>query len=148
MSQFSHLKRLDVQGGQTAEFRMHALEGEPALTVRPALESNTQYFNAALKGSRKNMRSIRNGSVSAGLLDETRENDRELYAKHVVVGWRGVQDSSGKQVQFTREVCAEFLEALPNWLFDELREFCGTPTNFIADDQVDAEAVGKNSKSG
>lgn len=148
MSQFAHLKKLDVQGGQTAEFHLHALDGTPVLHVRPALESNTSYFNASLKSSRKNMRAMRNGNINAGLLDETRETDRELYAKHVVVGWKGIQDAQGKDVPFTREVCAEFLDALPNWLFDELREFCGTPVNFIDDDQVDGEAVGKNSKSG
>lgn len=147
MSQFAHLKKMEVSGGQTAEFKMHALEGTPVLTVKPAMESNKPYFNASLKASRSNMRSIRNGNVTAGLLDETRETDRELYGKHVVVGWHNVQDGSGKPVAFSRDVAADFLEALPNWLFDELREFCGTPSNFIRDDQVDTEAVAKNSKS-
>lgn len=148
MTQFAHLKKLDVSGTQTAEFHMHAIDGEPVLVMAPAMESNKPYFNASLKSSRKNMRSIRNGNVSAGMLDETRETDRELYAAHVVKGWKNVTDASGKPVQFTREVCAEFLAALPNWLFDEVREFAGTPANFITDDQVDAEAVAKNSKSG
>lgn len=147
MTQFGHLKKLEVQGGKTAEFKMHALDGTPVLTVRPAMESNKGYFNASLKASRSNMRSIRNGNVTAGLLDETRETDRDLYAKHVVVGWTNVVDQAGKPVQFTRDVAADFLAALPNWLFDELREFCGTPSNFIEDDQVDTEAVAKNSKS-
>lgn len=147
MSQFGHLKKMEVKGGSTAEFKMHALDGTPVLTVKPAMESNKAYFNASLKASRSNMRSIRNGNVTAGLLDETRETDRELYGKHVVVGWSNVMDSSGKPVQFSRDIAADFLEALPNWLFDELREFCGTPSNFIADDQVDTESTAKNSKS-
>lgn len=144
MAQFDYLKKFDVQGGQTAEFKMHALDGTPTLTVRPALESNKAYFNASLKSSRSNMRSIRNGSVTAGLLDETRDTDRALYAKHILTGWSGVVDTKGKPVPFTHDVAAEFLAALPTWLFDELREFCGTPSNFIADDQVDTEAVAKN----
>lgn len=148
MSQFSHLKKLEVKGGSTADFKMHALDGTPVLTVKPAMESNKQYFNASLKASRSNMRSIRNGNVTAGLLDETRETDRVLYGKFVLVGWSGVLDGSGKQVPFSREIAGDFLDALPNWLFDELREFCGTPSNFIEDDdQVDTEAVAKNSKS-
>ncbi|UFK26769.1 hypothetical protein [Roseobacter phage RDJL6] len=147
MSQFAHLKKMEVQGGKTAEFKMHALEGTPVLTVKPAMESNKAYFNASLKASRSNMRSIRNGNVTAGLLDETRETDRELYGKHIIVGWNNVLDSSGKSVPFDRSVASDFLEALPNWLFDELREFCGTPSNFIEDHQVDTEAVAKNSKS-
>jgi len=146
MTQFAHLKKMEVKGGTTAEFNMHSLEGAPVLSVRPAMESNKPYFNASLKASRSNMRSIRNGNVTAGLLDETRETDRDLYGKFVVVGWENVQGGDGKNVNFNREIAADFLEALPNWLFDELREFCGTPSNFIADDIVDAEAVAKNSK--
>lgn len=147
MTQFAHLKQMEVKGGQTANFKMHALDGEPVLIVKPAMESNKPYFNASLKASRSNMRSIRNGNVTAGLLDETRAMDRDLYSKHVIVGWTNIQDSAGKDVPFDRSVVGDFLEALPNWLFDELREFCGTPSNFIEDGQVDTEAVAKNSKS-
>lgn len=148
MSQFSHLKAMEVKSGSTAEFKMHALEGAPILVVRPAMESNKAYFNASLKASRSNMRSIRNGNVTAGLLDETRENDRELYALHIVSGWSAVLDNGGKPVEFSREVAGDFLAALPNWLFDELREFCGTPSNFIADLAPDTEDTAKNSKRG
>ncbi|KFH18436.1 hypothetical protein ELZ19_06675 [Brucella abortus] len=147
MSNFSHLKSLDVQGTATAEMQLHALEGEPTLTLAPALESNKPFFNASLKASRKNMRAIRNGNVTGGLLEETRDEDRRLYAQHIVRGWKGVRNSAGKDVPFSRELCAEFLEALPNWLFDEIREFAGTPANFIGDGgTVDTETVAKNSK--
>lgn len=147
MSKFGHLKKLEVGNDQTGEFHMHALEGEPVLVVKPALESNRGYFNASLRSSRKNMRAIRNGNLTAGMLDETRETDRELYVGHVVVGWRNVVDAKGKPVEFNSSDCRDFLAALPNWLFDELREFCGTPGNFIQEDQVDAEATAGNSKS-
>lgn len=148
MSTFSHLKRLEVSGTTTAEMKLHALDGNPVLILAPALESNKPFFNDSLKASRKNMRAVRNGNVSANMLEETRDEDRVLYARHIVTGWRNVTDGAGKPVPFSREVCEEFLQALPNWLFDEVREFAGTPSNFIQGGQVDVEAVAKNSKSG
>ena len=144
MSKFAKLSSLEVDKDHTVPFTLYAIEGEPALIVRPALESNKGYFNASLRGARKNMRAVKGGNITAGLLDETRDADRALYAEHVVVGWNGITDDSGKAVPFSGDDCRDFLNQLPNWLFDELREFCGSPTNFLKTDQVDADATGKN----
>ena len=70
---------------------------------------------------------------------ENRDEDRRLYPKHILRGWRGVVDSNGDVVEFNPERAAEFVEALPDWLFDELRAFCGDVQNFLEEDDGDEE---------
>ena len=147
MGQFSKLSKLDVKRDRTAEFTFFQLEGRPSLRVRPAEEVNKAYFNALLKRrSRRSVRRIRAGSADAAQVAENRAEDRELYAKHVVVGWSGVKNDSGVEVPFGPAPLGEFLAALPDWLFDELRLFCSEVTNFVDEEepQLDVEETAGN----
>lgn len=142
MSNFSHLRALEVRD-KTARCTIYQIKGEPVLVVRPATEANKPYFNAVLKRTRKNVRAVQAGAISQAMIAENRSEDRELFPKHVVVGWEGVSDSHGAAVPFSEEACAEFLEALPDWLFDEVRNFAGNSANFT-DGVVDAEGKAGN----
>lgn len=134
MANFDHLKKLDVTKDKTASYTLNQIvvnDLSPVLTVAPATEANKGYFNALLKRASKSARQVAAGKVSAALIEENREEDRVLYPMHIVKGWENVFDSTGAEVAFSKEACAEFLEALPNWLFDDLRNFCGKPDNFV-----------------
>jgi hypothetical protein len=126
---FSHLKNLDVKG-KTADFVIYQINGEPTITLKPATEANKPYFNAVLKRSRRNMRAVQSGAINQVMIKENREQDRDLFPRFVVVGWDGILDSDGEPVEFTKENCADFLAALPDWLFDEVRDFAGKSSNF------------------
>lgn len=146
MANFKHLKSLDIQGQQTTRFTLYQVDGEPWLEIRPAAEVNRNYFNSLLKRSRKNLKRIRAGAVNAAQIAENRDEDRTLYPKHVVVGWGGVRNDEGVEVDFSVEDCAAFLRALPDWLFDELRVFASDVTNFLPEEEdppLDAEVTGK-----
>lgn len=146
MADFSHLKGLDVSTDKTAEFHLHQItvNGKtPVLIVAPATEANKPYFNALLKRAGKSARQVRAGAISSGMIAENRDEDRDLYPKHVVKGWRDVIDGkTGEDVKFSAKECRAFLEALPDWLFDDCRNFCGNPANFT--DVVDVEVHAKN----
>lgn len=142
---FSHLQKLDVTN-KTARYTIYQVSGEPVLILKPANEANKPYFNAVLKRSRRNVRAIQSGHVNQGMIAETRDKDRELFPKFVVVGWENVLDANGEKVPFSREVCEEFFRALPDWLFDEIRNFAGTSSNF-AEDAVNVEDIAGNSQS-
>jgi len=144
---FNHLKALEVQSERTAEYTFYQIVGEPVLIVSPATEANKPYFNALLKRSRKNSRRITAGSFTAAVIEENRDDDRVLYPKLIVKGWRKVSDSQGVSQDFSLEKCTAFLAALPDWLFDELRQFCIDPQNFI-DDLVDVDELAGNSPQG
>ena len=140
---FEHLKKLEVKG--TASFTIYQVEGEPKLILAPATEANKPYFNALLKRSRKNQRRLQGGSFTAAVIAENRDDDRELYPKHVVKGWEDVVNSEGEPAEFNQENVLAFLGALPNWLFDEVRTFATEASSFV-EDVVDAEEVSGNSQ--
>lgn len=142
---FGYLKQLDVTKEKTAEFSMPQImvNGKsPVLVVTPATEANAGYFNALLKRSKKAARLVRSGNISVQTIKDNRGEDRTLYPKYVVKGWRDVVDATGEEVPFSAEACADFLAALPDWLFDDLNSFCKEPTNFS--EALDIETAAKN----
>jgi hypothetical protein len=138
MTKFGHLKALDVQD-KTAEYTIYQIAGEPTLILKSATEENKGYFNAILRRSRRNMQAFKAGAVNKKILDENRREDKELYPKYVIQGWRNVKDSEGNAVEFSKDECADFLDALPNWIFDEIRAFAGESSNFSGELSIDIE---------
>jgi len=135
MNDFSHLKKLEVSG-KTAEYPLFQIAGEPVLIMKPATEANKPYFNMVLRRSRRSMQAVKSGALSQKMIKENREEDKNLYPKHVITGWKNMPDSKGKDVPFSEKACTEFLEALPDWIFDEVRNFAGTSSNFSGE-QID-----------
>ncbi len=145
MADFSHLRALEVATDGTTEFALHQITvngKSPVLHVAPATEANKPYFNALLKRSGRNVRQVRSGNINASMIEENREEDRELYPRHIVKGWSDVLDANGEELEFSAGNCTDFLAALPGWLFDELRNFCGNPASFA--ELLDVEVSAKN----
>lgn len=147
---FEHLKALDTTN-RTARCQLSFQTKQPApgedldypvLLVKPATESNRVFANEQLRMTKKNATAVRAGAVNMQMIAETRDNDRKLYAQHVVVGWEGIYDSHGELVPFSHEECGKFLDALPDWAFDEVRNFCTSPQSFV--EQVSVVAIAKN----
>ena len=134
MTDFSYLKKLDIAGNRTARFTIYQLEGRPTLILAPATEDNKPFFNSLLKRSRRTNQQIRAGGINSAVIKENREEDRRLYPLHIVKGWEDVKDTKEKVVSFTTDNAKSFLEALPDWIFDEVRMFAGNPNNFVDDD--------------
>ncbi len=143
MADFGQLRALEVTADKTAEYVLHQVEGAPTLILAPATESNIPLFNAALKRAGGATNRTKVGSKTLSTIKEGRAQDRELYARFVVKGWRGVVDVNGDEVQFTRDDCHDFLTALPDYIFDDVREYAREPANFV-DELPDTEAVAEN----
>jgi hypothetical protein len=112
----------------SAEYTFWDVVGEPKLVVRHAGESNKPYFNEMLRRAEQLQK--RKARVSAELIRDHRDRDRDLFPKFVVSGWKDVNDAAGKPVTFTKEDCEAFLRALDDDTFDALREFCKDASNF------------------
>ena len=144
MAKFSHLQGLQL--ADTKEFELHQISVNgvsPVLVVKPSTESNKPFFNKVLQRMGKSARMLRSGKITPAMSAENRKDDRELFPKHVIVGWSNVLDTDGTIVPYSQEECANFLNALPDWIFDELRAFCNDPANFS--ETVDVEVAAKNS---
>lgn len=129
---FEHLKKLDVSSA-TAWFDFPEAGPDARLAVKPANEANPHYYNALIRTVGKGRRPAKQVTVED--LDRHRNNDRNLYPRYVIVGWEGLTDENGESIPFSRDAATELCVALPDWLFDRLRNFASQPENFLPEDE-------------
>ena len=142
MSQFGQLKALHVKDGDTAEFFFSELEGVPVLTCKPATNINKSFLNAVMAASKQASRVAKakrkvsgkqDDTITQAAIDRARMDDIDLFVDHVVVGWEDVVNQDGEPVEFSKENCRDFLQAIPPEMFTELRLFCLDIRNFRPD---------------
>jgi hypothetical protein len=124
---FSKLSKYDV-AAEAVDFVLPEIPGEMTLKVLPSGPSNGPYMAAALRQKP----SKRRNTVESLAAD--RESDKAMFAKFIIVGWANVTDDTGLAVSFSPDKARELLDALPDWIFDELRRFCLNVTNFVTSD--------------
>ncbi len=142
MSKFGYLSKADVGKDAVASYTIHQITVNgrtPTLVLRPATVENSAYFNEVLKRPSQ-ARSLRGGKINPAVVRENRADDFRLYPEHVVVGWCDVVASDGSDVDFCKEDVADFLNELPDWIFDEVRGFAGNIENFAGSIDVDTTA--------
>ena len=134
MTDFTHLSQLEVTAENKTIYRFYQIEGVPWLEVTPATSANKPYQNALIKKSSRATRAAsQSGRMTPQMLDQNRDEDRELYARYIVKSWGDMVDAKKKKVSFSAENVEAFFKALPDWLFDELRLFCAQPQSFLED---------------
>jgi len=147
---FGNYAARKVQADKTEQFTFLDLEGLPTLEVRPATKHNLAYAAAAKKVTPQLKRIQRQGGSTADAKAIALLAD--LFAQHVVVGWPTPPvDSNGKPVEFSKENCEGFLNAIPDYMFDDpsgqtnsLVRFCSNPLNFSGNysDEEEADLAG------
>lgn len=134
---------------KTSTFTFDTLDGKPTVQCRFAGEYNKPYFSKFIAGSEV-AKSARKGGkikVSARVFEQTRDLDKKLYPESVVFGFvEGEEpiDTGGGRVPYTTENCRDFLAALPDYMFDELRTYCSDLDNFGSDYIEDPEELGNS----
>lgn len=142
MIDFSNVKNIKVDN--VVEYRLAQIElgGKiPSLFVVHAGDTSPRYHNAFLKSLKGKTRQFATGNVNAVMLAEMRAADRELYPKYIIKNWKDVIDNVGDQVPFNPENCRQFVEALPDVIFDEIRNFCGQYNNFLTQESLTNEEI-------
>ena len=148
------LKKYVLSGSSITRMPMPALGAKAVLLLSPALECNSQYYNAMLKMSGARQRQLlKSKSVSAADIDMARDEDRVLYPRYVIKGWECVEgdgeglDENG-HVPFSRENAQKLCHQLPLELMDDVRTEASTPSRFYGDDDEipapDAEELAEN----
>lgn len=143
---FSNLSKMNVSAEKIVEYPLYQIDGvgdeTPVLLLKPANESNKPYYNDLLRKSRSKMSAISSKKITANTVKQNRDEDRALFADHVIAGWRSIPDADGNAVEFSKENAKAFFESIPSWIFDDIRVFAQDMTNYI--DSADGEDTAKN----
>lgn len=147
MVDFSHVTKALDTSNKTVKFEFDMLDTVPVAIVRPATQSNPDYFSKAMQIGADITKSLKRGKgLSRDTMKKLRERDYELFPKYVIVSWEVPPvDASGAPVDMTPENCEQFLRALPEYVFEEFRNFVGNEYNFLDHSEEDLEEHGKNS---
>lgn len=162
MADFSNYSSQREDGTAAKPYSFEELQGSPTVHTRPATSANSRYNNARLKalgkrtgGGRKKLRTI-----SAATVEAARREDADLLARFCVTGWDPAPvDASGADVPFSAENAKEFFLAIPDWMFDDFRNWVAEPLNFVDasteaddgeddEDEADAAELGNSLPSG
>jgi len=144
---FGYLKRYDLSDLPERKFTFYDIEGEPTLTVVPATSANKGYWSGVMERSAKRKRSesqlrrLAAGKVGADFIAEQQANAKALLPEHCIKGWEGVLNSQGKDVPFSTENAALFIEALPDWIYGILYTFITNPRSFVGDAEPDEDDI-------
>lgn len=131
MGKFDHLKTREI-ADRTIWLAVPQVTEGARLLLRPATDANLAYQNGLLKVAAGRVRRIASARAAQKYdADQSREDDRQLYAEFIIADWEGIEDSEGNLVPFSREEAAEFLQQLPAWIFDRIRIFAMVAENFL-----------------
>ena len=152
MNDFSYLEGAKITGDETREFTLLSIQlpngRNPTFIGRIASESNKPFARELAARQIKKHKLMQGASINPDLAladaKKTRDEDRELYAKYVVTGWKDVCDGDGKDVKFSPADCLKFFRALPDDMFDMVRNFYATTSNFR--ETVSQEEAGEKGK--
>lgn len=144
---FDHLSRLEPD--EASWLDLPEVAPKARVLLKQASDRNRPYFNALLKRANRNR--ARPDAVDAQRIDQGRQEDRELFGLHVLVGWEGIEDQDGEPLAFNRDLGREFCQKLPGWIFDKLRVHAATPERYLRPGEElppDPEELAGNSVSG
>lgn len=125
-------------------------DGKPSfLIIAPATEDNPEYYKEIIElSSTRTFRDLATGDITEDKEKAGRDKDKQLYAKHVVKGWRNIQDTDGNDVPFSYENVLELLNVIDlqvsKGVFTQLRMVASRYENFLSKDALDTEEMVKN----
>lgn len=147
MGRFDHLKAMEVTGASRSEYVVLGLKstlpdcgGNVTLTLAPSTAAQNRdlvkWQMAHPESEKERQKSIQvvlddEDTIAHDINDVVREGDQLIYAEVVCKGWTGVQDHAGKAVKFSKSSALEWFGAIPDYIFDNIREYAQNPRNFV-----------------
>jgi len=143
MVDFSNYESIREDGTTPRPFVFNDVKGAPGLLALPATSANKKYHNASMNalGKRTNQ-GRKKQRINVQNIDWALREDAKMLAHYCVTGWSNAPiDNDGNAVPFTAENCLAFFLVMPDWMFNEFRNWVSEPTNFMNEDMDgDAEA--------
>ena len=108
----------------------------------PATEANRAFFSESLRRSAARSRGRRaNAPLTTEQVARNREEDREVMAKRCATGWKNVLDDDGAEGPFSADACLELFQKIPDFMFDEYRQWATEPANFTEEGDASPTAT-------
>lgn len=131
--------RIEIKG-KTLRFDCSILCPGAYLTLAPAHPSANPAYARALRD--RNARRRASGEdllegVEAADLD--RRDDRLIYPETICLGWTGIRNRDGEEVEATAEARRAWFAGIPDWFMDRIRSSALVPERFLPS----SDAVGK-----
>ena len=139
MGNWDNLRKLEVDKESAVEFEFYEFPDPcPVLFVKCTV-GNSAYHDAIRteresierKLNKKKNKGRKRTNRDINLMKLLRDPDRRHYPGNIIVGWKNNIDDDGTEVEFSDEECADFLQKLPDYLFDRLRYYVIEPKHFI-----------------
>lgn len=111
---------------------VNAGEGLQLLVARL---TNKQYQEHVRRLGKPHARQIRANNLSIDIINEI---TRKAVAKHVLLGWKNLQDDDGSNIEYTQQKALELLEQYADF-YDMVLEFAQDVENFQTGEEEDAE---------
>lgn len=89
--------------------------GEFSIKIARAGGANKRYVKVLEAKSKPYRRAIDTDTIDSEIVQRIL---RETYATTVVLGWKGITDSEGKAIKFSKESCVKLFEDLPDLFID------------------------------
>jgi hypothetical protein len=120
---YSTDKNIEAEIGIELDF------GPSQFIVRRAGGNNKKYQTELRRVTNPIRRQIQNDTIAPETLDVL---FKKVYARTVVIGWRGVTDREGNPLEFNEQNFIQLMEDLPD-LWAQLQEECTKLANFRAE---------------
>lgn len=104
-----------------------------SIFVARAGGANKRFAKALEFRSRPYRRQLDKGTLSDDVANKLLA---EVFADTIVLGWKGILDKEGSEVEFTKENCIKLFMELPE-LFTDIQEQTQKMANFQAEDLED-----------
>lgn len=143
-----------VTSETTKEYFFDMIPGRPSVVMAPAHDSNPDFLDARLRRSIAQSEKLAQAPRGKGddkltpesvkqQIEDDREVDRDLLAKACARDWgRAPKATDGSAPEFSAANAYAFFKALPDWMFDPFRNWCGNLYNFVEAPAADADDAG------
>ena len=105
------------------------------LELKIARIGNLQYQNYMRKIGKPYSRQLRHGHVDASVLDDL---TMRSVAKHILLGWRNLQDADGKDIEHSAEKALELLKEYRG-LYEMVLEIANDAELFRQEEKEDSK---------
>jgi hypothetical protein len=135
---FSNLRKQAVAEDRTVELVLNQLVGDPILVVRHLGASNKAFWDDVLARAGTSRLGTKKRLTPADV-QAAREENREIVAKHAVVGVRNLVHDDGSPA--TAADVPDVIASLPDDVFDLVLRFVSDADNFRERVAADPKAI-------